>query len=171
MQFQRSIFAAATLVLAGVHAPLGAQPTAPGTTITAGLKVEDAQGGEVGTVVAVNGDIITIKTDRIEAQLPRNAFTVAPDKLLIGMTRAELNAEVERAQAEAQAKLVPGATVTGSKGTPVGTIETIDDQYVMLKLLSGKMIRMPRNSLGAGPQGGIIGLTAEELEAKIAPSR
>lgn len=167
MNVRSPILAALMLSIAAVSAPLAAQPAAPDTAIAVGMTVEDAQGGRVGTVAAVAGDIVTVKTDRHDAQLPRSAFAVREGKLLVSMTQAELDAEIERAQAEAQAKLVVGATVTGSKGTPVGTIDAIDDQYVTLKLLSGKLIRIQRSSLGVGPQGGTIGLTAEELEAQV----
>jgi len=170
MKFRKLAIGLALVSAAVLQAPATAQQ-APAPEIQAGMKVEDPQGGAVGTVSAVTADVVTVRTDRLDAQMPRSAFTVAPDKLLISLTRAELNAEVERAQAAAQSKLVAGATVTGSKGTPVGTIDAIDEQFVTLKLVSGKMIRMPRSSLGAGPEGGIIGLTAEELEAKVAPSR
>jgi len=131
------------------------------------MQIVDTQGSEVGTVVAVSGETLTVKTDRHEAQLPKTAFTQSNGKLLFSMTREELNEAVERSLAEANASLVRGATVTGSKGTPVGTIDAIDEQYATLKLLSGKLIKIPRSSLGGGPQGGIIGLTAEELEAKV----
>lgn len=171
MRIRSPFLAACLLSIAGVSAPLAAQPAGPGTSIIAGMKVEDAQGGDVGTVAGVAGDIVTVKTDRHDAQLPSSAFTVGSGKLLIAMTQAELNAAVDHALAEVQARLVVGATVTGSKGTPVGTIDAIDDQYVTLKLLSGKAIKMQRSSVGAGPQGGIIGLTAEELEAEVAAVR
>ncbi|MBY8823927.1 hypothetical protein [Sphingomonas colocasiae] len=171
MRIRSPFLVACLLSIAGVSAPLAAQPAESGTSITAGMKVEDPQGGEVGTVSAVAGDIVTVKTDKHDVQLPSNSFTVGAGKLVMGMTQVELNAAVDRAQAEAQAKLAVGATVTGSKGTSVGTIDAIDDQYVTLKLLSGKLIKIQRSSVGAGPQGGIIGLTAEELEAQVAGSR
>ncbi len=52
------------------------------------------------------------------------------------MTRDQLNAEVEKTLAAATAKIVAGASVTGSQGGNVGTIEAIDDQFVTVKLVS-----------------------------------
>jgi hypothetical protein len=81
------------------------------------------------------------------------------------MTRDQLNAEIDKAQAAAAAQIVVGATVKGAAGATVGTIEALDGQLVTLKLTSGKSVRLPRSAVGGGPNGPVIGLTAEEIEA------
>ena len=48
----------------------------------------------VGTVTAIKGDNLVIKTDKHEVQLPKSSFTFANGKALFGMTQAQLNAEV-----------------------------------------------------------------------------
>ena len=163
------LFAAAALLGGGLPSLPAVAQTAPAASaaITAGMKVVDDKGGEVGTVVEVKGDTVTVRTDKHQAAFARSSFTLAQGKLLFGMTRQQLNEAVERSLAEAQAKLVPGATVTGSQGAVVATIDAIDDSFATLKLLSGKLIRIPRPSLGAGPNGGVLGLTAQELEARV----
>ncbi len=155
--------ASASLAIAAPLAPALGQ-TSGGFTV--GTEVTDANGGAVGTVTAVNGDIITIKTDRLETNLSKSSFAESDGKLLVGMTQAELNAAIEKDKAAAEASLAVGAPVKGSAGTQVGTIEAIDAEFVTLKLDSGKSIRIPRAGIAGSASGAVIGLTAAELEAQ-----
>ena len=132
-----------------------------------GTEVTDANGGPVGTVTAVNGDIVTIKTDRFETNLSKSSFAENEGKLLVGLTQAELNAAIEKDKAAAEASLAVGAPVKGSAGTQVGTIEAIDAEFVTLKLESGKSIRIPRAGIAGSASGAVIGLSAAELEAQV----
>ena len=136
--------------------------------IAAGAQVKDTNGGDVGVVTKVDGQFVILKTDKHEVRLPVGSFTAHQGHFIMAMTRDQLNAEVDKTKAAASAKLVAGAAVTGSQGGNVGTISAIDDQYVTLKLSSGKAVRLPRNAIAAGPNGGVIGLTAAELEAAAA---
>lgn len=162
-----SKLAFASLALATPLAPLAAQAS---SAITAGMPVVDAQGGAVGTVTGVTGDLVAVKTDRHEVSLPRASFTVDQGKLLFGMTQAELNAATEKSLAEAAAALVVGASVKGTDGVQVGTIDAIDAEFATIKLASGKLVRIPRSGLGAGAGGATIGSTAAQLEAQAAPA-
>jgi hypothetical protein len=133
--------------------------------VTAGAVVKDTSGGVVGTIVKVEGDQLTLKTDKHEVRLPVASFTATDGGALFGMTQAQLNAEVDKTAAAAAAQIVVGATVKGAAGATVGTIEALDAQLVTLKLTSGKSVRLPRSAVGGGPTGPVIGLTAEEIEA------
>lgn len=155
------IFDAVAFLSLAVASPAIAQSGgfAVGTTVT------DAKGGPVGTVTAVSGEVITVKTDKYEANLGKSSFTPHQGKLLIAMSQAELNAAIEKDKAAAEASLAVGATVKGRAGTPVGTIEAIDGEFVTLKLASGKVVRLPRAGIAGSADGAIIGLTQAELEA------
>ncbi len=126
----------------------------------------DTSGGTVGTILRVDGDHYIVRTDKHEVRLPVTSFTKTDTGYLFGMTQAALNAQVDAALAEAQAKMVAGATVLGSAGGTVGTIEALDAEFVTVKLASGKTVRLPRASVAATPQGPVIGVTAAELEAQ-----
>lgn len=153
------------LLLATSMAAVAMQPASAQTGISAGAKVSDTQGGEVGTITRVDGQYVILKTDRHEVRLPTTSFTAHEGGFLIGMTRDQLNAEVDKTLAQANLKVAVGATVTGSQGGVVGTIEALDDQFVTVKLTSGKMVRLPRKSVGPGQNGALIGMTVAELEA------
>ena len=151
-----SVFcAAAALGLAG---PLAAQ-------VAAGTTVKHTSGADVGTVTAVEDGYYVVKTDRHEVRLPSNAFTPHEGNLLFAMTQAELNAQVDAAEAQAAAQIMPGAAVRGAGGLVVATIDAIDDQFVTLKLTSGELVKLPKEGVAAGPEGPVIGMTDAELRA------
>lgn len=152
---------------AGIQ-PALAQPAAAQANIAAGAKINDTKGGEVGTVTRVDGQFVVLRTDKHEVRLPIASFTPHEGVLLVAMTRDELNAEVEKSLASADAKLVAGAAVAGSQGSPIGTIESIDDEFATLKLTSGTLVKLPRSGVAAGPNGAVIGMTAAQLEAAAA---
>lgn len=146
------------LALAAVSFPAAA-------AVTAGAVVKDTKGGEVGTIVKVEGDQLLLKTDRHEVRLPVSSFTATEGGALFAMTREQLNAEVDKAQAAAAAQIVAGAKVKGPGGAEVGTIEAVDAQFVTLKLSSGASVRAPRTAFAGGPAGPVTSLTADQLEA------
>lgn len=156
---------AVSLALALPFAPAVAQAT---SGFSVGMQVTDVNGGLVGTVVGLQGDNITIRTDRHEALLPKASFTPAEGKLLFGMTAAELNAEIDKSVAAAEAAVVVGATVKGTGGATVGTLEAVDDQSATIKLASGKSIRVQRAGIRGDSDGSVlIGLTAQQLDAMV----
>ena len=77
---------------------------------------------------------------------------------------------MKKSLAEAAAAIAPGATVKGSGGAVLGTIDAVDTEFVTIKLQSGNLVRIPRSGVAAGNGDVVIGLTAEELEAQSAPS-
>jgi preprotein translocase subunit YajC len=159
MRFISRIAVLSTLVLS---APALAQAIAPGMQIT------DPNGGAVGSVKAVQGDNLLISTGSHEVLLPKSSFTATNGKLLFGMTQAQLNAEVEKADAAAQAAVAAGATVKGLSGTEIGKIDSVTDSGVVIALPSGKKIQIARQAVRGNADGTVTaGLTAEQLDAQI----
>ena len=146
-------------------APVVAQvPTTP-PAITVGTKVVDSAGGEVGTVAAVQGDNLVVKTDKHQAALPKSSFTPGPRGLLFGMTREQLNTEIEKTLAAQGPLLSVGATVYDPSGGVVGTVEAFDAEFATVKL-TGSTVKLPLAAFARGPKGPAIGETAASLEAK-----
>jgi preprotein translocase subunit YajC len=134
--------------------------------ITVGMQVTDASGGPVGTVTAINGDNVQVKTDKHEALLPKASFSFDGSKLLFGMTQAQLDTEIEKSQASADAAVAAGATVKGLQGTSIGKIDSVSDSGIVISLLSGKKIQVARTGVRGNPDGTVtVGLTADQLEA------
>jgi len=157
------------LILIGLAASAAAmQPAfAQGASadFAAGAKVSDTAGGDVGTVTKVDGDYVVLKTDKHEVRLPKSSFTAHNGGFIMAMTRAEVNAAVEKSLASAGEKIAVGATVAGSQGGTVGTIDALDDEFATGKLGAGKLVRLPRSALAPKPNGPVIGMTVAELEA------
>jgi preprotein translocase subunit YajC len=156
------ILAAAGLFVA---APAAAQAQA---TINVGMQVTDASGAPVGTVKALQGANLLIQTDRHEALLPRTSFSVSKGKLLFGMTQAQLDSEIDKSLTAASASIAAGATVKGTGGSPVGTIEAITDGKVTIALQDGKKIAVPQEGLRGNADGSVtIGYSAAQLETLV----
>lgn len=159
------ILIAFSLASAGLSGAAFAQAPAAGASIAAGMAVKDTKGGDVGSVLRVDGQFIVVKTDKHEVRLPATSFTAHEGSLLFGMTRDQLNAEVDKSLAAGAAKIAAGATVTGTAGAVVGTISAVDEQTVTIKLASGNLVRVPRSGVAPGPNGVVVGATAADLEA------
>lgn len=158
IRLARSVAVAAALAVA---APAAAQ-------VTVGAQVVDTTGNPVGTVIALKGDNLVLKTDRHEVQLPVASFTPDKGKLLFAMTRAQLNASTDAALAAAAATVAVGANVRGTGGEVAGTIDAIDTQTITLKLASGEKIRLPKNAIAGTPNGPVLGVSVDELKAMAA---
>lgn len=160
----------ATLALASsslASAPAAYAQAASSAAITPGMAVVDTKGGPVGTVVSVNGDTLVVKTDKYETALGADSVTPYQGKLLIAMTQAELNAAVELSKAQAAAQFTPGATVKGSGGAVLGTVESLDADTATVKLTTGESVRIPRSGMAANADGLVVGVTLDQLKAQL----
>lgn len=153
---------------AAAAALIAAFPAAALAQIAAGASVTDPQGGEVGTVTAVQGDNVILRTDRHEVALPSASFTAHNGGYLFGMTRDELNAAVDQQRAAAEQAVTQGALVRDTAGEPVGTIVELDAGFATVDLGADARVRLPRSALAATPQGPVVGVTAAELRAQVA---
>lgn len=166
----RNAFLATALLSAGLGAQAFAQAAAPAAPVkvTAGVPVSDAQGGAVGTIASVNGSVAVIDTGSVKASVPTASFAQGDKGLLIGMTKAELEAAANGAAATAQqqfqASLKAGTTVSDQNGGAVGTIEAVEGDLVTVATPKAK-VKVPRNAIGQGPNGAMIGMTQAQLEA------
>lgn len=150
------------------QAAMAQTQSAAAAKITAGMVIKHPSGAEVGTVKSVQGDSVIFTTGQHEVRLPAASFTPHQGHLLFAMTREQVHAQVAAAEAKAAQQLVLGAVVRGSAGATVGTIEKIEPPYITLKLVSGKLVRLPDSAIAAGGSGPVIGMTAAQLEAAAA---
>ena len=155
-------------LILGTITAIGLIVAAPAAAQSVGMKVVDTAGAPVGTVTAIQGNNLQIKTDKHDALLPKSSFSVSDGKLLFGMTQAQLDAEIEKNLAAANAAIAAGATVKGSAGTAVGKIESVADGNVVIALDGGKKIQVPQTALRGNADGSVtIGYTADQLQALV----
>lgn len=149
---------------------LSAAPAALAQTLAPGTAIVDPQGQPVGTVTAVRGDAVTVRTDRHEVRLPLASIRVDKTNGVVGMTQAELNADVDRAMAQLSTALTAGATVYDPAGQIVGTIGESAENLITLRLASTREVRLPREAFSLGRRGVVVGLTAAQIEAQLPPA-
>jgi preprotein translocase subunit YajC len=131
-----------------------------------GMQIVDTSGAPVGTVTAIKGDNVQVKTDKHEVLLPKASFRVDKDKLVIAMTQAQLDSKIEETAAANDKAIVAGATVNGLQGTEIGKIDSVTDSGVVIALSSGKKIQVARNGVRGNADGSVtVGLTSEQIEA------
>jgi hypothetical protein len=166
-------FAAASLVPVAVMAqeaaaPAAAAPAAAAATPTVGAKVFDAEGGEVGSVESVQGDIVTVSTGTARAGLPKSAFVSREKGLTIGMNKAQLEAAVNGAKAEntaaKDAAIVADAPIKSSDGVVIGTVSKVVGDDVTVALSNGSAAALKKSYLGVGADGSLaLGMTAADF--------
>lgn len=133
-----------------------------------GMQIVDTSGAPVGTVTAIQGDNLQIKTDKHDALLPKSSFTLSNGKLLFGMTQAQLDQKIDEADAASAKAIAAGATVKGSGGTAVGKIDAVTGSDVTITLASGKKLQMPVTGVRGNADGTVtVGYTAEQLDALV----
>ncbi|WP_114951085.1 hypothetical protein [Sphingosinicella terrae] len=173
MNFRNSLaasaLAAALLLPAATVAAQTAAPAAAAPTIQVGATVKDPQGGEVGRVASVDGEFVVVQTDRHAARLPVSSFTPTAEAVLFGLTRDQLNAQLDQAIAQAQASIAVGAVVHDREGTPIGPIQAMDAETITVSV-GEQPVRLPRSSVAPGQAGLRIGATLAELRAQIPAS-
>jgi len=166
--------AAAALAPVAVMAQAAPAPAAPAASASAavnptvGAKVFDAQGGEVGTVEAVAGDIVTVSTGTARAGLPKTAFVTRDNGLTIGMTKAELESAVNGASAQnsaaKDAAIVADAPVKSSDGIVLGTISKVEGDNVTLALSNGSSAALKKSYLGLAADGKLaLGMSSADF--------
>jgi hypothetical protein len=82
---------------ASAASPAQEAPAAQAATAKAGDTVYDAAGAVVGTVESVEGENFVISTGSSKATLPMSALASGDKGPVIGMTKAELEAEIQKA--------------------------------------------------------------------------
>lgn len=172
--FLAAAIAAASLIPAAGMAQDAAAPAAAAAAAapTVGAKVFDAEGGEVGSVESVQGDIVTVSTGTARAGLPKSAFVAREKGLTIGMNKAQLEAAVNGAKAEnsaaKDAKIVADAPVKSSDGVVLGTISKVTGDDVTLALSSGAAAALKKSYIGLTADGSLaLGMTAADFTKSV----
>jgi preprotein translocase subunit YajC len=154
------------LVAAALVAALPVAAASAQAGLRAGATVTDVQGGVVGTIASVDGEFVVLRTDRHEARVPVSSLTATDQAVLFGLTRDQLNTQIDQAVAQAQQAVAVGAVVHDRDGAVVGPVEALDAETLTVKL-GEQLIRLPRSAVAPGENGLVIGATLAELQAQV----
>lgn len=144
-------------------------PAAALAQVAAGATVYGPQGGEVGTIVSIEGGTVMLDTGTYKAPLPENAFGKSDKGPTITVTKAQIDAmmaeQVAAANAKRDAALVAGAAVVTAKGAPAGTIKSIEGDAIVLESPSGA-VALKREHFAVDAKGALMALfTADQIAA------
>jgi preprotein translocase subunit YajC len=148
-------------------APAFAQATQPAAqaapaaaaNVTVGATVSDTTGGAVGTIESVSGGNAVLSTGKVKAQIPVSSFAQGPNGLIIGITKADLDAK-----AATPPQIAVGAAVSDPKGGAVGKVTAVAGDLVTVATAKAQ-VQLPKSAFAQGPSGLVIALTADQLEA------
>lgn len=139
-----------------------AAPAAAGAAVTVGASVVDSQGQPVGTIESVNGGNAILSTGAAKASIPVTSFAKGANGLVIAISKADLEAQV--AQASKPQQIAVGMAVSGPQNAPVGKVEAVSGDMVTVATAKTKA-QLPKTAFAQGPNGLVIGLTADQLDA------
>ena len=95
-------------------------------------------------VTAFKQGMVVVKTDKHEASLPPTSFTYQKSKLYLGMTRAGSSmAKWTRSSQQVLRRLPSVQPSRVALEVRSARSRTIDEQYVTIKLVSGKFVKIP----------------------------
>jgi len=171
----RTVLAAISVGLLVPAAAASAQAPAAAAAPAVGQKVYDAAGDEVGTITNLDGSTFVIDTGNHTATLALASLGSGPKGPVLGMTKLQLDAAINQAEANAAAALaaamVIDAPVFASDGaTQIGVIGELSDDNVLLKTADGT-VGLPRSAVTKGANGLQIGMTVDQFKAAAAAAK
>lgn len=154
-------------------APVAAHAQDAGTTI-----YSQVDGSEVGTIESNDGTIATLDTGSFKAPLPIATYAEREGQWTINATKAQIDgmmaqqvaqaeaaaaeqaAAQEAAAAEAEAALaaalVPGAAVVTADAQPLGTIDKLAGDNVVVSNEQAGLITLPRSLMATDEAGALV---------------
>jgi hypothetical protein len=165
--------AVAQVAPAGTAQPGAAQPATSGSaTPTVGAQIHDAAGLPVGTVDSITAQAVVVNTGTNKVGLPANAIgSDGKGGFVSSLTKVQLDAAYQQQAAQAGAqlktKLVAGAAVSSADGTALGTIKSVDEQYVTLTTAKGD-VQLPATVFALDASGNVAAqMTAAQFQAAV----
>lgn len=138
-----------------------------------GTTIFGSDGKPVGTVVEVNPQVVVIDTGRHKAPVPLSMIFDGPNGKSVNAPRSLVDSmmdeRIAEANAERDAKLVPGAAVVSSGGRAVGTIRVADlsADSIILDSPQGPL-RLKKEHFATTTQGQLMVLYSREQIASAA---
>jgi hypothetical protein len=148
---------------AGAATATPAPAATPGAGVTAGAKVVDTAGADVGTIESVANGNAVLSTGAAKVSVPVSSFAKGPNALVFGMTKADVESKVAQA-ASAPVEITVGAVVNGPAGAKVGTVKEVAADGVVVASETAQA-KLPKASFAKGPSGLVIGMTPEQFDA------
>jgi preprotein translocase subunit YajC len=163
-----TLAAAAALAVAGVSGPALAQDAG----VAVGATIYGPDGGAVGTIEQVEGDNVVINTGNMTATVPASVLGDGDNGPTMGWNKADFEAAISAAEAEAQAaleaSLQAGAEVYSVDGVLLGTIDSVNDEGLVVVELAGGPVALGKEQMTLQGDKLTFLATAADVEAAAA---
>ncbi len=156
--------------IAFAAAILAAASTAQAQDVS--VTVNGNDGAAVGTVLSNDGSTVVVDTGTHQVPLPADVFAAADGGFTLNTTKAELDQlygeQLAQAAAARDAKLVVGAAVVTADAQPLGTIDQVDGDNIVIR--EGEfVVTLPRDLLALDASGNVMArATKEAIMAAVA---
>ena len=141
-------------------APAAARAPAASVELTQGQTVMGNDGMPIGTVMQVTPDAVVVDTGTNQIPLPSNAFAAGESGPTLNITKAELDASYNEQMAAAMAqldqKLVAGTPVMTADSQPLGTVDSVNGQDVVLAMEGGEQLTLGKSVFALDQSGGVV---------------
>lgn len=147
--------------------------TAPAQTeVAVGTQIFGSDGAAIGTVAQVEGNVALVTVGERTIPLPAAAIVAAEAGPTVNITRSALVTQFDQqmAQMEAQldAALVAGAAVQTADGQPLGTIQSMEADAIVIAGTAGEMT-LSKPMLSLNQQGAlVVRATMEQIQQALA---
>lgn len=163
----RTLAAVAALAVAGLSLPALAQ-SAPAV----GTKIFGSDGAEVGTVASTDGTNVVIDLGSVTAAMPTSSIGEGESGPTIGWTKAELEAAVNEANAQAEAALtaalVTDAEVYSADNVLLGKVKEITAEDIVVVELASGPASLPKQQMALQGDKVTFLASAADVEAAVA---
>ena len=140
--------------------------------VTVGATVYGPQGDEVGKVEKVEAGNAVINTGKHSAAIPANALGRNAKGLLVSMTRDQLDAAVEAAEAKAAGNLdqalVAGAAIHSADGKDLGKIGSVSPEGLVTVQRASGSFALKKDMFTTDANGVALRLTEAQINAALA---
>jgi hypothetical protein len=145
----------------------------PAVAQDVGATVYGNDDGAIGTVNSNDGTTVIVTVGEYQIALPANLFGTSDAGPTLNVTRAQLVQlhEQQLAQAEAalEAALVEGAAVVTADPQPLGTVDSIDGENVVVAREDESLVTLPKALFAVDPSNGLMArIMMADLEAALA---
>ena len=154
---------AAAQAEAPAAAPAEAQAAAPAAgsvEVTQGASVTGNDGNPIGTVAQVTPQAVVVDTGTHQIPLPRDAFAQGDAGLTLNITKTELDSsyaeQMVALAAQVNEKLVSGATVVTADAQPLGTVDTVEGDNVVLTLEGDEKLTLGKDVFAVDNNGALM---------------
>lgn len=154
-------------------AALAALAANPALAQEVGETVMGNDGNAIGTVAQANEQAVLLTVGEYQIALPANLFGESEAGPTLNVTRDQLVQLHEQQLAEAaaalEAALVEGAAVVTADPQPLGTVNAIEGENVVVAREDESLVTLPKEMFVVDPNGALMArIMMSDLEAALA---